>query len=174
MQQVQSRLSAVTREIAELRKENVSALLEELAALHGTRILQGDYDLKIARQDYFTSKQDQVREGEGERERERGREGERERERERKEPDPEEMLYLVMNILDLSSKLIQEDQATETTKPTPLPPRVNKVVLTSSLSKLKSTLATGGRAGYSPGGFDGLVNEHTCMSEKLNVENEIF
>lgn len=38
----------------------LSPLVEELGKLQVNKILRGDYDLKIARQDYFISKQDQV------------------------------------------------------------------------------------------------------------------
>jgi HAUS augmin-like complex subunit 3 len=35
-------------------------LLDELAVLQATPVLRGDYQLKLARQNYFTSKQDKV------------------------------------------------------------------------------------------------------------------
>lgn len=42
-------------------QDRLTALLQEMAALQVTRVLHGDYDLKIVRQDSFISKQDQVR-----------------------------------------------------------------------------------------------------------------
>lgn len=47
-------------EIGELTEKALPGLVQELGELQATSILKGDYDLKIARQDYFTSKQDQV------------------------------------------------------------------------------------------------------------------
>ncbi|XP_071477236.1 HAUS augmin-like complex subunit 3 [Diadema antillarum] len=41
-------------------EHEIPQLLEVNAALQTTHILSGDYDLKIARQDYFTSKQDKL------------------------------------------------------------------------------------------------------------------
>ena len=41
-------------------ENEIPQLLEVNAALQATHILSGDYNLKIARQDYFISKQDQV------------------------------------------------------------------------------------------------------------------
>ncbi len=41
-------------------QDKLTDLLQEMAALQVTRVLHGDYDLKIARQDAFISKQDQV------------------------------------------------------------------------------------------------------------------
>ena len=43
-----------------LAQQQVPTLIRESAALQVTKILRGDYNLKIARQDYFTSNQDQV------------------------------------------------------------------------------------------------------------------
>ena len=47
-------------EIGELTEKALPGLVQELGELQATSILKGDYELKIARQDYFTSKQDQV------------------------------------------------------------------------------------------------------------------
>ena len=41
-------------------ENEIPRLLEVNASLQATHILSGDYNLKIARQDYFTSKQDKV------------------------------------------------------------------------------------------------------------------
>ena len=56
-QQVVEGLRARVQELGQTR---LMALLQDMAALQVTRVLHGDYDLKIARQDYFTSKQDEV------------------------------------------------------------------------------------------------------------------
>ena len=54
------RLSELRSQIQELGETQVPDLLRDVAALQVSRVLHGDYDLKIARQDYFTSKQDKV------------------------------------------------------------------------------------------------------------------
>ena len=58
--EVQKALSQVKMEIGELSEQVLPGLVQELGELQATSILKGDYKLKIARQDYFTSKQDQV------------------------------------------------------------------------------------------------------------------
>ena len=58
--EVQKALSQVKMEIGELTEQVLPGLVQELGELQATSILKGDYELKIARQDYFTSKQDQV------------------------------------------------------------------------------------------------------------------
>ncbi|KAJ7350150.1 spindle assembly [Desmophyllum pertusum] len=58
--EVQKALSQVKMEIGELTEKALPGLVQELGELQATSILKGDYELKIARQDYFTSKQDQV------------------------------------------------------------------------------------------------------------------
>eukprot|EP00058_Branchiostoma_floridae_P018422 XP_002603911.1 hypothetical protein BRAFLDRAFT_131250 [Branchiostoma floridae] len=60
LQETQAVLSAVQRESAVLSEGEVPRLIQANAELQATRILQGDYDLKIARQDYFISKQEEV------------------------------------------------------------------------------------------------------------------
>lgn len=40
--------------------EQMIPLLNELQQLHGIKVLEGNYDLKIFRQDYFLSKQSEV------------------------------------------------------------------------------------------------------------------
>src|SRR6218665_3430161 len=57
----QTHLSAVNKEIGQLGDQLIPALIKESASLQVAKILRGDYDLKIARQDYFTSNQDRVR-----------------------------------------------------------------------------------------------------------------
>ena len=56
----QAKVEALQAEIRELGQTQLPGLLQDMAALQVTKILHGDYDLKIARQDYFTSKQDKV------------------------------------------------------------------------------------------------------------------
>ncbi|XP_022799763.1 HAUS augmin-like complex subunit 3 [Stylophora pistillata] len=58
--EAQKALSQVKMEIGELTEKALPGLVQELGELQATSILKGDYELKIARQDYFTSKQDQV------------------------------------------------------------------------------------------------------------------
>ena len=58
--ETQKALSQVKMEIGELTEKALPGLVLELGELQATSILKGDYELKIARQDYFTSKQDQV------------------------------------------------------------------------------------------------------------------
>ena len=58
--ETQKALSQVKMEIGELTEKTLPGLVQELGELQATSILKGDYELKIARQDYFTSKQDQV------------------------------------------------------------------------------------------------------------------
>ena len=57
---MQKALAQVKMEIGRLSEQELPGLVMELGELQATGILKGDYDLKIARQDYFTSKQDQV------------------------------------------------------------------------------------------------------------------
>ena len=56
----QERLAELRSQIQELGETQVPDLLRDMASLQVSRVLHGDYDLKIARQDYFTSKQDKV------------------------------------------------------------------------------------------------------------------
>lgn len=48
-------------ETSHVTDTDLPPLLDELAALQATPVLRGDYQLKLARQNYFTSKQDKVR-----------------------------------------------------------------------------------------------------------------
>ena len=52
--------SLVANDLAQLAENQVPALIKDSAELQVSKILRGDYNLKIARQDYFTSNQDQV------------------------------------------------------------------------------------------------------------------
>lgn len=56
----QQKIDRLRRRVQELGQTQLTALLQDMAALQVTRVLHGDYDLKLARQDYFTSKQDEV------------------------------------------------------------------------------------------------------------------
>ena len=56
----QHRIDALRARVQDLGRTQLTSLLQDMAALQVTRVLHGDYDLKIARQDYFTSKQDKV------------------------------------------------------------------------------------------------------------------
>lgn len=60
LQQAQSSLALVRRDMAALAEDQLPPLLRDSSTLQVTKILRGDYNLKIARQDYFTSNQDQV------------------------------------------------------------------------------------------------------------------
>ena len=60
LQDAQNALTIVQRDLDTMANEEVPALIRDSASLQVTKIIRGDYDLKIARQDYFTSKQDQV------------------------------------------------------------------------------------------------------------------
>ncbi|XP_066297870.1 HAUS augmin-like complex subunit 3 [Branchiostoma lanceolatum] len=60
LHETQAVLSAVQRETAALSEVEVPRLIQANTELQATRVLQGDYDLKIARQDYFISKQEEV------------------------------------------------------------------------------------------------------------------
>jgi HAUS augmin-like complex subunit 3 len=60
LNETQSSLADIKDETVKLTDKTLSSMVQELAELQATKILRGDYDLKIARQDYFTSKQDQV------------------------------------------------------------------------------------------------------------------
>ena len=57
---LQREYTSKTSELERLFDENLSNLLSELGELQAAKVLRGNYDLKIARQDYFTSKQDKV------------------------------------------------------------------------------------------------------------------
>ncbi|XP_028391494.1 HAUS augmin-like complex subunit 3 [Dendronephthya gigantea] len=60
LQEYQHKLTQTRDRTAELTSRYLSPLVQELGKLQANKILRGDYDLKIARQDYFVSKQDQV------------------------------------------------------------------------------------------------------------------
>ena len=56
----QAVLSELQSQTSRLAQEQLPGLIQEMAALQVSTVLHGDYSLKIARQDYFTSKQDKV------------------------------------------------------------------------------------------------------------------
>jgi len=53
-------LLASERDLAVLTDTKLPALMMDVASLQAVRVLHGDYDLKITRQNYFTSNQNQV------------------------------------------------------------------------------------------------------------------
>ena len=53
-------MAELRAQIQELGETQVPDLLQDMATLQISKVLHGDYDLKIARQNYFTSKQDKV------------------------------------------------------------------------------------------------------------------
>ncbi len=56
----QRKIEELKAKVHEYGRTQITGLLQEMAALQVTRVLHGDYDLKIARQDYFTLKQEKV------------------------------------------------------------------------------------------------------------------
>ncbi|XP_069125959.1 HAUS augmin-like complex subunit 3 [Argopecten irradians] len=59
-QERQESINQVDRDLYKLRETDIPALIMESTSSQETRILTGDYNLKLSRQDYFASKQDQV------------------------------------------------------------------------------------------------------------------
>ena len=56
----QAEVAELRSQIHDLGQSQLPGLLQDMATLQVTKVLHGDYDLKIAWQDYYTSKQDQV------------------------------------------------------------------------------------------------------------------
>ena len=56
----QAQLSHLQAETSRLARQQLPDLIHDMATLEISTILHGDYSLKMARQDYFTSKQDTV------------------------------------------------------------------------------------------------------------------
>jgi len=56
----QASLAAVERDLAFLTDSQIPEQVRDVTSLQAVRVLCGDYDLKIARQDYITSNQSQV------------------------------------------------------------------------------------------------------------------
>ena len=57
---LQEELSVVNTEVKKAGYDKLPALVQELAKLKFIAVFSTDHDLKLARQDYFTSKQDKV------------------------------------------------------------------------------------------------------------------
>lgn len=53
-------LAELQSQTNDLVQEQLPGLIQDMAALQVSTVLHGDYSLKLARQDYFTSKQDKV------------------------------------------------------------------------------------------------------------------
>lgn len=60
LQETQHAMSQVRQRTVKVTSRHLSPIVQELGKLQANKILRGDYDLKIVRQDYFISKQDQV------------------------------------------------------------------------------------------------------------------
>ena len=60
LQDVQTSLSLMKRDLAVLGETKLPAYIQDSASLQVAKVLRGDYALKLTRQDYFTSNQDQV------------------------------------------------------------------------------------------------------------------
>ncbi|XP_048255738.1 HAUS augmin-like complex subunit 3 isoform X1 [Haliotis rufescens] len=60
LQESHMSLNAVRRDLTQLQQTDIPALISRSADLQGTNIITGDYKLKLARQGYFTSNQDQL------------------------------------------------------------------------------------------------------------------
>ena len=60
IRKLQEELSIVNVEIKKLGHDKLPILVQELTKLKFIRVFSTDHDLKLARQDYFTSKQDKV------------------------------------------------------------------------------------------------------------------
>ena len=60
MREKQAHLTQLHSQTTRLAQQQLPGLVQEMAALQVSTILHGDYSLKMARQDYFTSKQDKV------------------------------------------------------------------------------------------------------------------
>ncbi|XP_033103597.1 HAUS augmin-like complex subunit 3 [Anneissia japonica] len=60
VQHLEQSLEQASRHASTLAENDLPQLIDKNAALQQTEILFGDYNLKIARQEYFTSKQDEV------------------------------------------------------------------------------------------------------------------
>jgi len=61
VQERQYMLNLVKRDLSKMGESDLPALINESKMSQVSRILTGDYNLKLARQDYFISNQDKVR-----------------------------------------------------------------------------------------------------------------
>jgi len=57
---LQEELSEVNVEVKKVGCDQLPNLVQEMASVQFTSVMTADHDLKLARQDYFTSKQDKV------------------------------------------------------------------------------------------------------------------
>lgn len=53
-------ISKIKKHLVQINKETVPLLVKEDAELLNMPVVKGDFDLQIARQDYYTSRQDQI------------------------------------------------------------------------------------------------------------------
>lgn len=60
LDKLRSSIHSVQRDFQALGEQEVPKLIQECREAKVLRVLTGDYNLKLARQDYFTSKQDKV------------------------------------------------------------------------------------------------------------------
>ena len=60
LQDAQTSLSLLKRDMTLLGETKLPTLIKDSGTLQVAKVLRGDYALKITRQDYFTSNQDQV------------------------------------------------------------------------------------------------------------------
>jgi len=56
-------LAAAERDLSSLSDTQIPSVLRIVASLQAVSVLRGDYNLKIARQDYFANNQNQVLNG---------------------------------------------------------------------------------------------------------------
>ena len=57
---LQEELSVINMDVKKVGHERLPGLVQEVAELRFIGVFSTDHDLKLARQDYFTSKQDKV------------------------------------------------------------------------------------------------------------------
>ncbi|KAL8182014.1 UNVERIFIED_CONTAM: hypothetical protein K2H54_039830 [Gekko kuhli] len=55
-----SEISKIKKQLAQINSETLPSLVKEDAELLNMPVVKGDFDLQIARQDYYTSRQDQI------------------------------------------------------------------------------------------------------------------
>lgn len=53
-------ISKIKKQLAEINSKTLPSLVKEDAELLNMPVVKGDFDLQIARQDYYTSRQDQI------------------------------------------------------------------------------------------------------------------
>ena len=57
---LQSKCEEKSQHLQKIFETELAPLVEEMSEMQTAKILSGNYDLKIARQDYFISKQEEV------------------------------------------------------------------------------------------------------------------